>query len=259
MYHSPQLDELQPIQRVKVTDEIIRQLIRVVMRSLKPGDRLPSERELASRLGVGRSSLREAVNALVSLGLLEVRAGEGTFVKDCRAAPVSRALHYVLMLQSDKIWQILETRRVIEPEVAALAAVRATPEAVDHIADCYRRMEEFLHDAVAFAQADVDFHLAVAAASQNEVLFHMLQTIQGMLRSLLEQVLQGGDDAHDVIRWHLPILEAIRNRQPAAARQAMVQHLDRSTRTFAPYLETLPSTPDGGVDRLVGSDGKRKE
>jgi DNA-binding FadR family transcriptional regulator len=222
---------LAPGRRGLLTDDIVRRLVGLVLdEGLKPGDRLPSERELMVRLGVGRSSLREAVKTLAALGIVDVRVGSGMFVADGEASVLTMPLSWGLLMGERSAREVIEARRIVEVELAGLAAERGADHEIAAIAEKLALMRASLHDADAFARYDLEFHLAVARAAHNQVLYHMIDTLRHVLRAWFVEVFPRRSDKSEPIRKHEPILAAIRAREPSAARRAMAEHLDSGAR-----------------------------
>jgi DNA-binding FadR family transcriptional regulator len=222
---------LGPGRRELLTDDIVKRLVNLILDSgLRPGDKLPSERELMVRLGVGRSSLREAIRTLGALGVVEVRVGSGMFVSDGESSVLTMPLSWGLLMGERSSQEVVEARRVVEVELAGLAAERGTDAEIAAIAEKLTLMSASLHDAEAFARYDLEFHLAVARAAHNQVLHHVLDTLRHVLRAWFVEVFPRRPDKTETIRNHEPILAAIRARDPIAARAAMSEHLASGAR-----------------------------
>jgi len=156
-----------------ILDEITRLITEGI---LKPGDRLPSESELAERFGVGRSSLREAMRALQLLGIIEVIQGKGTFLRQTYVLPL--ASDWTRISRMGLISQVMEARQIIEVAIAQLAAERATEEDIAAMRAAIRRAEQAHGDPMISGEASVEFHLALAEATHNEVLALMYKTVR---------------------------------------------------------------------------------
>jgi GntR family transcriptional repressor for pyruvate dehydrogenase complex len=218
---------LGPSRRGYLTDDIVQRLVSLILEEgLKPGDKLPSERELMGRLSVGRSSLREAVKTLSALGIVDVRVGSGMFVADGEASMLTRPLSWGLLMGERSTRDVMEARRVVEMELAGLAAERATPEEIRAIEEHLALMRASLDDADAFARHDVGFHLAIAAAAHSEVLRHVMETLRHVMRVWFVEVFPRRPDRAEPIRRHEPIAAAIRAGDADGARRAMAEHLD---------------------------------
>lgn len=222
---------LAPGRRELLTDDIVKRLVGLILDAgLRPGDKLPSERELMVRLSVGRSSLREAVRTLAALGVVDVRVGSGMFVADGESSVLTMPLSWGLLMGERSAQEVVEARRVVEVELAGLAAERATEAEIAAIGEKLALMSASLNDAEAFARYDLEFHMAVARAAHNQVLFHVLDTLRHVLRAWFVEVFPRRTDKTEPIRKHEPVLAAIRAGDPAAARSAMADHLASGAR-----------------------------
>jgi DNA-binding FadR family transcriptional regulator len=196
--------------------------------ALTPGTRLPPERELATRLGVSRASLREALIALELGGRVEVRSGSGIYL--CASAPVPA------VEAGPGPFEVLAARRLIEPEVCAMAARVATDGAIDAILRAVEAMERH-HDIYASNElADREFHLSIARASGNSALVGTLDYLweqRGRLWHRLKEHFQTEELRQETLMDHRRIFAAIAAHDAAAARSAMRAHLERVTRTFS--------------------------
>jgi GntR family transcriptional repressor for pyruvate dehydrogenase complex len=241
---------LAPARRSSLTDDIVERLVGLILEEgLVPGDKLPSERELMVRLGVGRSSLREAVKTLSALGLVDVRVGSGMFVTSGDASALITPLSWGLLVGERSAREVVEARRVVEIELAGLAAERATDGEIAAIGEKLALMRASLDDADAFARYDLEFHLAVARAAHNQVLYRMIDTLRHVLRAWFVEVFPRRTDKSEPIRKHEPILAAIRARDPGAARAAMAAHLDSGARWLN---ELIVERAGQGRDRRGG-------
>ncbi len=218
---------LTPVTRTTLTADICRKLVSHLMRGdWIEGDKIPPERELCHKLGVGRASLREAMKALEIMGMIETRLGEGTFVcsrSEFFSRPLLWAITGSVRTQSH---ELVEARRLIEVEIAALAAERATPDDLGVIGKYLDAMESSLHNAALFLEADINFHLAIANAAHNRILLNALSLIRNLMRQWIAQALPKEGAARIALDHHNRIFTAIAKRNPAAARAAMQNHLD---------------------------------
>ncbi len=209
---------------------------------LRPGDKLPSERTLASTYHISRPLVREALQSLKSQGLIESRHGGGTFVSEHYGEPAASPLAGLLASVHDRAGlhaELLEYRLTLEAQCAALAAERATATDLQRLERAYQHLRHAHqnHDLEAEGQADARFHLAIAAASHNRV---FQQTLQGLFNLLKSNVITniGGlsrrpETRSKLMRHHTQLFEAIYRRDSAAARRAVEEHLnyvDRFTR-----------------------------
>ena len=212
----------------RVVADRIQQLI--VDEDIRPGQRLPSERDLSIQLSVSRASLREALIALELGGVVEVRGGSGVYVSDQQEGASG------LPEAGPGPFEVLSARRLIEAEVAAIAARTATDGAVDAILVAVLEMERSHANKSSNEQADRNFHLAIARATGNSALVGVVETLwdqRGRLWHKLKEHFQTEDLRQQTLTDHRNILEAIAAHDPAAARHAMRAHLERVTRTFS--------------------------
>jgi DNA-binding FadR family transcriptional regulator len=197
---------------------------------IKPGERLPAERDLAAKLGVSRTSLREALIALELGGVVEVRGGSGVYVSEQAAQKSARPA------AGPGPFEVLAARRMVEVEVAALAAKNATPAAVDAILVAVEQMEQNQDNRGENESADRDFHLAIARAAGNSALVGVIEYLwnqRGTLWHKLTEHFQTEELRQQTLLDHRAILAAIASQDVAGARTAMRAHLDRVTRTFS--------------------------
>ena len=186
--------------------------------SYRVGDRLPSEQELGAELGVSRSTVREAVRELSSLGVLEIRHGRGTFVRSLRPDLLLRG-DSLLDHSDDRIREeLLEVRRIVEPEAAALAAIRATVEEIERLHYDVERLAEVIGRGIAPPE-DLGFHLDLVRATHNAALWR----VSGAIISFYQW--DGNLPTEQDVIDHRAIYEAVRDRDAGRARQAMRDHL----------------------------------
>jgi len=197
---------------------------------IQPGTRLPAERELAAKLEVSRASLREALIVLELSNIVEVRGGSGVYVSEKAAAPAD------VPEAGPGPFEVLAARRMIECEIAALAAKNATDSAIDAILKAVEEMERQHDDRASNEAADRNFHLALARATGNTAMVGVIDYLwnqRGSLWHKLKEHFQTEDLRKQTLLDHRNILAAIASHDASGAKAAMRAHLERVTRTFS--------------------------
>ncbi|TXR56516.1 FadR/GntR family transcriptional regulator [Quadrisphaera setariae] len=204
--------------------EKVRELIRGG--DLQPGQRLPAEAALSAQLGVSRSSLREAVRALATAGVLDVKRGDGTFVTSLTPEQLFTGIgEAVDLMQEESMLELMECRRVVEPQVTALAAMRCEPEDLAVVLRHLQLMEAATDEQDLIAH-DADFHAAVATASGNAALAAILRGISGVtLRARAWRALTEADSARHTIDEHRAIYDALHDGDAYRAEAAALLHV----------------------------------
>src|SRR5580700_9639183 len=225
--------EAKPIYRTVKTSRLYEQIVQQVEASilkgqLKPGDQLPSERELAVKFGVSRTAVREAVKTLREKGLVEPFSGRGTFVTNGTSQAIRQSLDLMIRInQQEGSAHLAEMRLVLEPEIAGMAASRIEGQLLGTMRETVAVMDRNLHDRDAYIEADLDFHLALAEAVGNPLILSLLDSIVGLLREQRSRIfnVDGGPERGQF--HHKRILAAIEQRDSDAAREAMRAHLQQ--------------------------------
>ena len=191
----------------------------------QPGDRLPTERGLMERFGVGRSAIREAVQSLVAMGILDVRPGVGAVVIGIGAEDALDDGMISALLEDQAIDDLYDFRELLESEAAARAATRATPAEVAAIASAFERLRTAVEGGASSYQADLDFHRMVVRASENVIYLRVLDAITDLLASLRHQTELVPGAAELAVSQHEAICRAIEDRDADAARRASIEHI----------------------------------
>jgi GntR family transcriptional repressor for pyruvate dehydrogenase complex len=199
---------------------------RIFAGDLKVGDQLPPERELGEQFGVSRTAVREAVKTLREKGLIEIQHGRGTFVTNDTPGAMRHSLDMLMKFgTTDGFANLVEVREILEPEIAALAALRMTGEHIDVMREAIEIMETAFDKVEVYVEADLDFHLALAEATQNPLIPALMDSIIDLLREQRKRIgLTNGGLQRGQIH-HRQILDAVIRRDPQAARKAMQNHL----------------------------------
>lgn len=218
--------EFAGIRRNKVYEEVALQLERLILKKLHPGDKLPSERELAEMLKVSRSSIRDAIRSLELMGLVEPRQGAGTVVCEVSAESLVSPLTGLLVRQEQHIAELLDFRKMLEPSLAARAATHASPEEIAEMEGILARQEEKLHRDEVAIEEDSEFHYSIAVASNNAVVLKLLDVLMDLLRDTRERSLQVKGRPQKSLTAHRRILAAIKRHDAEAANTAMRRHIE---------------------------------
>jgi GntR family transcriptional repressor for pyruvate dehydrogenase complex len=218
--------KVEPINSPRIYEEIVRQIRTLISEGkLKSGDRLPPERDLAERFRVSRASVREALRSLESTGLIEIRLGEGTFVREISVDSLIEPLALVILTQREAVGELFEARRLLEPPIAGLAARRSTKEEVQEMERILEEQgKEVAAGGTGLAQ-DAAFHAAIASSTNNRAITRIVHAVIDLLTQSREESLQIAGRPTRSHEDHLRILEAIRGRRSAAARRAMLDHV----------------------------------
>ncbi len=227
-----------PVRRTRVPEEIVAQIRGFIASGeLKPGDTLPSERELAERFQVSRASIREALTALQVLGLLErSRSGGGLAARGNHVWFTIAPLSNYLATRSHIIEQI-EVRRMIEPEMGRMAAERARPDDVARMEACLEEMAADLAEGGLGTEADAAFHSSIARCTSNELLTQIVEMI-GTAIAEHRALFQTSEGAQRSLREHREMLEAIRTGDGEAAYELTRQHIDTVKRLLEQAFAT---------------------
>lgn len=214
--------------------QLIAQRIRslILERELEPGDRLPSERAMREQFGVSRASVREGIRLLDALGWVEIRTGDGTYISKDLNRSVLQAFSWAVILTKSVAADLIEARLVVEPHLAALAAKRATESDLQKMRTTIERMKTHLGNSAVGAEADLDFHLAVAQAAGNSLLREVLLGLQQIMRAHLDEFYTSVQQQKQAIDDHLTVLDAIQRGDSAAAAQAMKDSIAESPDLF---------------------------
>lgn len=242
------------IRHRRLYQEIIQQVkAQVISGELAPGDRIPSEREIADQLGVSRAAVREALIAMEVMGLVESRPGDGTFVRTPRLEKQLQPLDSLVVLEREKLTELYEMRRVMEAACASRAAMRATTDELANIRRWLDQMETDLRKGQLGEEADFRFHLAIAESTHNSLMLHFMHTISDGLRQVMiasRQRLYQMDGMPEVLlEEHRRIYEAIAERDPDRASAEMRLHLDSVSARVLDIESDEPSPAPAGLAR----------
>ncbi len=224
MKHKSQM--FKPIKKAKVYEEIVTKIKDMVEKGrFKSGDQLPVERELAEVFRVSRSSVREALRSLETQGFIESRQGDGTYIASQPVESLVRPLASVILTEKDDQMELFEMRRMIEPDLAYLAAERATEEEIAMMEKVLALQEEQIARGEFGTDVDRNFHYIMVRAAKNKAILRITDNIIDLLAESREQYLQVDGRPQKSILRHREVLDAIRARDPERAEKCMLEHL----------------------------------
>jgi GntR family transcriptional regulator, transcriptional repressor for pyruvate dehydrogenase complex len=210
------------------TEQVVTHIRRLIERGeLRPGDRLPAERNLAARLGVSRPSVRAGLRALSAMGVVQPRHGSGTYIPVGPPVLGSEPLSFLAALHGFTGLEMYEARRILEVGAAGLAAERATEEQIETLAGHVKSLFASIETPQVFLVNDINFHRSIAAASGNPIVASVVEMVSALYYDRRRQTAEHAAerDLRDAAEAHRRIYEAVRARDAEAARNAMNEHL----------------------------------
>lgn len=240
--------QLKAIKRRRLFQDVVQRIQDLIRdERLKPGDRLPAERELAEQLQVSRSSLREAMRTLELQELVVSKPGAGTFVRAEAPEPVNDALVAYLSEGKDALLDVFEMRHILEPQIAALAAERATPEDIQRMEEMLAAQADQISRGETGAGGDTAFHFAMAEATQNSALVKVVTAVADILGQSREQPLQAPGRPQRSLASHRYILDMIKQGDGEGAREAMEHHISVVEPFHVPGGRSVSNRSKGGA------------
>ncbi len=238
------MEILEPIQKnVKISHKIVEQIKEIIFSGkLQPGDRLPTEKELAERLNVSRPTLREALTVLEALGLIEVRPREGSIIKSVMPQSMQEPIHDMLGVDPSKVLELFEVRKIIDAEGAAMAAERATEVDIDKLKTCMQKLDQSLkmHASLLDVQPARLYQrtfFIIADATHNSIYAHFMKSIWTLLEGAIpysrQKLLTVPNISAKLLDQYRTIVQAVIDRNPKRARKAVTSHLDYVGRQLA--------------------------
>jgi GntR family transcriptional repressor for pyruvate dehydrogenase complex len=217
---------LKAVRKKRAYEDIVKQIRHLVEKGrLKRGDQLPTERDLSETFKVSRATVREAIFSLETMKLVDRRQGDGTYVIASSEEALIQPLATTLFHEKDDLIDIFFLRKIIEPEVAQLAAENTTPEEINELEEVLREQEEEVVKGKDPIQADSEFHHQLARMARNRVLERLLLALLDLLSKTREKYLQTEERKQKSIQGHREILMAVKNGNSKGAQQAMHRHL----------------------------------
>jgi GntR family transcriptional repressor for pyruvate dehydrogenase complex len=243
---TPLKSDFEVVRRNKVYEEVAKQIERLILKKLKPGDKLPSERELAELLQVSRSSIRDAIRGLELIGLVEPRQGAGTIVREISAESLVNPFANALKRRQELVGELLDFRKMLEPPLAARAATRASSDEISEMEEILERQEGKLSRGEAAMAEDAEFHYSIALASGNSVVLKVLDILMDLLRDTRERSLQVEGRPQKSLAGHRRILAASSATMPKRPRLPCGATLKTSKKS---YLTSFNRSYRAGVTR----------
>lgn len=225
-----------PVKNQKVYKVVIEQIKDMIKTGqLKKGDKLPPERDLVEQLQVSRTSIREALRSLEILGIIESRQGEGNFIRESFNQSLLEPLSIMFMLQESSPKEVLELRRVIETEIASLAAKHINEHKLNELYDIVNRFKNTTDEKLN-TELDQKFHSKITEASENFLLINILNTISSIIDSFISdarfRIMENSDNREALIHQHEAIYRALSQHDPNSAAEEMKKHLEFINKTI---------------------------
>ena len=219
---------LRAIKKTRIHEEVVTQIHDLIRQGkLKAGDQLPAERELAETFKVSRTSVREALRALETKGLIVSRTGMGNFVAELPIESLVAPLAKLLIQEKDALADIFEMRKLIEPHIASLAAQRATHADIERMKRILDKQSDAVGRGETGVEADAELHFAIGQATQNQALEKLVSGLMELLSHSREESLQTSDRRRASIEAHREILSAIERHDKRQAQKTMLHHIER--------------------------------
>jgi GntR family transcriptional repressor for pyruvate dehydrogenase complex len=217
---------IKPIKKSNISSQVFEQIkAEIANGEWAPGSRIPSENEFVKMLNVSRVTVRNALQRLVALELLEVRQGDGTFVREFSADMYMNSLMPMLFLKKVKLLEVLEFRKVIEIETGALTVERATQEDITRLEVIYDKMKKHIDNAEKFAAEDLNFHMVLAETTKNSLVIKVNYIIKDILSASMTTIVKNLG-VEDGLYYHKLIIEAIKERDMEKVKRTLKNHIE---------------------------------
>ena len=230
------------LQREVLSEKIVQRLLSMIReKRLRPGDKLPPERELAALMNVSRPSLREALRALSLMGIIEHRQGSGTRVASLEPSRLVEHIDLIFSLEDSTLLDLFQARKILEVGLAGLSAEKITDEELDQIDKVLQEGEQNINDPAAFSSCDIKFHGLIARSSGNRILMTFMESVAQLNLYSRRRTGEHADVREHTRTAHRDILDALRKHSPEEARAAMMRHLsfvEERLKTIAIQEET---------------------
>lgn len=236
------MDTIQPIKRISISDQVFKQLKnQLINGNWKPGDKLPSENELSEKFNVSRVTIRQALQKLTALGLLETRFGEGSFVKEAEIGNFMNVLVPRAYLGKKSTLEVLEFRQVVETESAGLAAERATPQDVQILENHLAQMYQLKNNSKEFAKADLNFHIAISEITRNSLIISTNSILNDILSVSMQDIVE--HLGYEIgLFYHKKLIDAIRAHDCVSATNIMREHILKTREHYQKHNQESQTT-----------------
>lgn len=226
----------------KIYEEVAEAILHMIQTGqLKPGDKLDSVQQLAENFQVGRAAIREALTALRAMGLIEMKQGEGTYVREFDPAMLSFPISTAILMSKEDVAHLLEVRKLLEVGAAGLAALKRTEEDLRAMQSALTQMREVIGDEELGEKADFLFHMAIAEATKNPLLVSLMNNVSGMMMETMREtrriwLFAKQATTEQLLEDHIAIFEAIRDQNAELAQERMKEHLGHVEKVLANYI-----------------------
>jgi GntR family transcriptional regulator, transcriptional repressor for pyruvate dehydrogenase complex len=236
--------EYKQIKPKKIYEEVAEAIFEMIKTgALKPGDKLDSVQQLAENFKVGRAAIREALTALKAMGLIELKQGEGTYVREFDPTMLSFPISIAVLMKKEDIAHLLEVRKLLEVGAAGVAARKRTEKDLEAMKHALDQMRQGIGDGdeELGEKADFSFHIAVATASQNPILVSLMNNVSEMMIETMREtrriwLFSKQATSEQLLEEHIQIFEAIKEKNADAAQERMLQHLSNVERVLKKYI-----------------------
>ena len=218
-----------PIKSSRLSDEVYKQIVSLISSGkLNPGDKIPSERELAADLRISRQSIREALNRAEVMGLIEVRQGEGSFILSSVKKSLKPPLTLIIEEEASRIFDFLEIRKLVEGWCAEKAAIEATKEDLENMAAILEEMKKVASKDKQWEELDLNLHMSFAKATHNVIAVHIMEALKSNFKPFFRFTKSMPSSEKIDILWqhHYDIFKAIKQRDPETSKKKVVEHLN---------------------------------
>jgi len=234
----------------KIYEEVAEALHEAIRNGqLKPGDKLNSVEQLAENFSVGRSAIREALSALKAMGLIEMKQGEGTYVKQFDAENITFPLSTAMLMNKEDVKNLLEVRKIIEVGAAAVAASKRNEESLEKMKAALDEMKVSCGNKELGEKSDMDFHLALAASTQNPLVSHLLLHVSDLMQETMKEtrrllLFSKWTTTEKLYEEHVEIYHAVLEQNGEKARKAMLTHLNNVEKILQEFFEESDVSQD---------------